>query len=98
MERLCNLPHGHEGYKSKTFAVPIGGEWFGITMAFITQRGCTPKKAHRPQSGAVRKILYAMPDLRQQGLAGLGQLFLLGLGLGEVLALGGEVGLDLRLG
>ena len=39
-----------------------------------------------------------MPDLRQQGLAGLGQLFLLGLGLGEVLALGGKVGLDLRLG
>ena len=37
-----------------------------------------------------------LPDLRQQGLAGLGQLFLLGLGLGEVLALGGKVGLDLR--
>ena len=36
MERLCNLPHRHEGYKSKTFAVPIEGEWFGITMAFIT--------------------------------------------------------------
>lgn len=36
MEKLCNLPHRHEGYKSKTFAVPIEGEWFGITMAFIT--------------------------------------------------------------
>lgn len=36
LERLCNLPHRHEGYKSKTFAVPIEGEWFGITMAFIT--------------------------------------------------------------
>lgn len=36
LENLCNLPHRHEGYKSKTFAVPIEGEWFGITMAFIT--------------------------------------------------------------
>jgi len=36
MEKLCNLPHRHEGYKSKTFAVPIEGEWFGITYAFIT--------------------------------------------------------------
>lgn len=36
MEKLCNLPHRHEGYKSQTFAVPIEGEWFGITMAFIT--------------------------------------------------------------
>lgn len=36
LEKLCNLPHRHEGYKSKTFAVPIEGEWFGITMAFIT--------------------------------------------------------------
>ena len=36
LEKLCNLPHRHEGYKRKTFAVPIEGEWFGITMAFIT--------------------------------------------------------------
>ncbi len=36
MEKLCNLPHRHEGYKSKTFAIPIEGKWFGITMAFIT--------------------------------------------------------------
>ena len=36
LEKLCNLPHRHEGYKSKTFAVPIEGEWYGITMAFIT--------------------------------------------------------------
>ena len=36
LERLCNLPHRHEGYKSKTFAVPIEGKWFGITYAFIT--------------------------------------------------------------
>lgn len=36
IEKLCNLPHRHEGYKSKTFAVPIEGEWFGITYAFIT--------------------------------------------------------------
>ncbi len=33
---LCNLPHRHEGYKSKTFAIQIEGKWFGITMAFIT--------------------------------------------------------------
>ena len=36
LEKLCNLPHRHEGYKSKTFAVPIEGEWSGITYAFIT--------------------------------------------------------------
>lgn len=36
LEKLCNLPHRHEEYKSKTFAVPIEGEWFGITYAFIT--------------------------------------------------------------
>lgn len=36
LEKLCNFPHRHEGYKSKTFAVPIEGEWFGITYAFIT--------------------------------------------------------------
>lgn len=36
LEKLCNLPHRHEGYKSKTFAVPIEGKWFGITLAFIT--------------------------------------------------------------
>lgn len=33
---LCNLPHRHEGYKSKTFAIEIEGKWFGITCAFIT--------------------------------------------------------------
>ena len=38
LEKLCNLPHRHEGYKSKTFAVPIEGKWFGITLAFITHR------------------------------------------------------------
>ena len=36
LETLCNLPHRHEGYKSKTFAIPIEGKWFGLTMAFIT--------------------------------------------------------------
>lgn len=36
MEKLCNPPHRHEGYKSKVFAIPIEGKWFGITMAFIT--------------------------------------------------------------
>ncbi len=36
LKNLCNLPHRHEGYESKTFAIPIDGKWFGITMAFIT--------------------------------------------------------------
>ncbi len=36
LHTLCNLPHRHEGYKSKTFAVEIEGQWFGITLAFIT--------------------------------------------------------------
>lgn len=36
LQTLCNLPHRHEGYKSKTFAIEIEGKWFGITMAFIT--------------------------------------------------------------
>ena len=36
LDTLCNLPHRHEGYQSKTFAIPIEGKWFGLTMAFIT--------------------------------------------------------------
>lgn len=36
LNMLCNLPQRHEGYISKTFAVPIEGKWFGITYAFIT--------------------------------------------------------------
>ena len=36
LKQLCNLPHRHEGYDSKTFAIEIDGKWFGITMAFIT--------------------------------------------------------------
>lgn len=36
LKELCNLPHRHEGYESKTFAIPIEGNWFGITYAFIT--------------------------------------------------------------
>ena len=36
LQTLCTLPHRHEGYKSKTFAVEIEGKWFGITCAFIT--------------------------------------------------------------
>ena len=31
---LCNLPDRHKGYDSKTFAVWIEGNWFGITFAF----------------------------------------------------------------
>ena len=33
---LCNLPDRHKGYDSKTFAVWVEGNWFGITYAFIT--------------------------------------------------------------
>ena len=36
LESLCNLPQRHEGYKSKTFAIPIEDKWFGFTCAFIT--------------------------------------------------------------
>lgn len=36
LQQLSNLPHRHEGYKSKTFAIQIEGCWFGLTMAFIT--------------------------------------------------------------
>ena len=36
LKNLCNLPHRHEGYQSKTFAINIEGKWFGLTMAFIT--------------------------------------------------------------
>lgn len=36
LKTLCNLPHRHEGYDSKTFAIQIDSQWFGITYAFIT--------------------------------------------------------------
>lgn len=36
LKSLVNLPQRHEGYISKTFAIPIQGEWYGITYAFIT--------------------------------------------------------------
>lgn len=36
LKTLCNLPHRHEGYDSKTFAIQIEEKWFGITYAFIT--------------------------------------------------------------
>lgn len=36
LKELCYLPHRHEGYASKTFAIKIEGKWFGLTMAFIT--------------------------------------------------------------
>ena len=43
LKDLCNLPHRHEGYKSKTFAIQIEGKWFGLTMAFITHSKYEPK-------------------------------------------------------
>jgi len=36
LKNLHNLPHRHEGYESKTFAIPYEGYWIGLTMAFIT--------------------------------------------------------------
>lgn len=36
LKDLANLPHRHEGYISKTFAIPYEDMWIGITMAFIT--------------------------------------------------------------
>lgn len=36
LKDLSNLPHRHEGYISKTFAIPYEDMWIGITMAFIT--------------------------------------------------------------
>lgn len=36
LKELCNLSARHEGYDSKTFAVRIENQWFGITYAFIT--------------------------------------------------------------
>ena len=40
---LCNLPDRHKGYDSKTFAVWVEGNWFGITYAFITHSHYEPK-------------------------------------------------------
>ncbi len=36
LKDLHNLPHRHEKYDSKTFAVPYENMWIGITKAFIT--------------------------------------------------------------
>ncbi|GFG46845.1 group II intron reverse transcriptase/maturase [Streptococcus canis] len=36
LKDLSNLPHRHEGYISKTLAIPYEDMWIGITMAFIT--------------------------------------------------------------
>jgi hypothetical protein len=36
LKSLSNLPHRHEGYESRTFAIPYEGYWIGLTMAFIT--------------------------------------------------------------
>lgn len=63
LKMLCNLPHRHEGYESKTFAIPIEGKWFGITYAFITHsryeskpfdQKMTPLHSRGPQ--AVRQL------------------------------------------
>lgn len=36
LKHLANIPHRHEGYESKTFAIDYEGKWIGVTMAFIT--------------------------------------------------------------
>jgi len=36
LKHLSNLPHRHEGYDSRTFAIKYQNMWFGITKAFLT--------------------------------------------------------------
>lgn len=36
LKNLSNLPHRHEGYESKTFAIKHQKMWIGVTMAFLT--------------------------------------------------------------
>lgn len=36
LKKLNNLPKRHEGFISKTFALPVNDKWIGITYAFIT--------------------------------------------------------------
>ena len=36
LNRLSNIPHRHEGYKSRTYAIKYENMWVGITRAFIT--------------------------------------------------------------
>ena len=36
LKNLSNLPHRHEGYESKTFAIKHQEMWIGVTMAFLT--------------------------------------------------------------
>lgn len=47
LKYLHNLPHRHEGYKSKTFAMPYEGYWIGITLAFITHVQYEKKPFHQ---------------------------------------------------
>ena len=36
LKDLSNIPHRHEGYTDKTYAMKYEGKWIGITKAFIT--------------------------------------------------------------
>ena len=43
LNELCNLPHRHKDYTSKTFAIQVEGNWFGLTYAFITHSQHEPR-------------------------------------------------------
>lgn len=43
LKTLCNLPHRHEGYKSKTFAVKLKGNWFGIPYFSLWKHQFPPR-------------------------------------------------------
>ena len=62
---LCNLPQRHSGYDSKTFAVKVEGNWFGITYAFITHSNYEKKPFNQkmtPYTAEGRKLYVSYRD------------------------------------
>ena len=59
LKTLCNLPHRHEGYESKTFAIPIEGKWFGITYGQGRKKRFTVEEALAigPAGSTAAKVL-----------------------------------------
>lgn len=65
MKCLCNLPQRHSGYDSKTFAVKVEGNWFGITYAFITHSNYEKKPFNQkmtPYTAEGRKLYVSYRD------------------------------------
>lgn len=59
LENLSNLPHRHNDYISKTFAMKYEDKWIGFTMAFITHVKYEKKPFNQkmtPYTGEGRKI------------------------------------------